>query len=558
GGMIGGGSASGGDSGLIGGGANAPATNPDGTPKKPLWFVTAVDVTVGTQQSRPVLAHRWGTTPMRPDDAIDQFFYFQHIRFPSLNAQLETVMREKRKSEPFEVLDWMLQHWNLPAGERSGFDMQARFETLLDELARDANLSGADKERLDALLRTRDQLKNPLQPAADELAQLKKLPVIGDNYRTMTKNHYLLLYTSRRDKLAERIIARLEQVFNGYYYTMAMQGRPLPMPERQLVAVLAETEDKFNQLHKVFDSLPLHSDGFYAPLENVIILSAERRDEHFKKLVAHAADIEKELRNDNLTFEKLLRNEAIPKAVQDKSAGVIAYGRVLALALQSAREEGEICTLTREAVLQVAFASGRLPHKLHVPESVAQGLTAFFSTPRSSTELNLPSLWSGIGGPHWTLLPVYRKLVEAEGSGGKVSWPDLLAEPIVLEKSSVMQIITDEHFRDAERASEDRRAFLKVRAQAEAWALTYFLMRKRPDQYRRFGEELATLPRDMELTPQMIAQAFARAFDLIGDPESGEIAQGKVDDLEREFRSFMSYQVLAVETADKGPPPPKS
>lgn len=546
----------GGSSGGIGvGGSNQPnsATSNEPAPRHD-WFLVAVDVNVTAQQSKPLLQHRWGATPLKPDEAIDQIFYFQHIKFPSVAAQLESILREKRKSEPFEVLDWMLQHWNLSSSERGGFDMQVRFEAFLDELARESTkMSEPDRERLERLLKVRDQLKTPLKSGDQVVAMLKKLPAIGEQYRVLSKPHYLLLYTSRRDKLAERVIHRLEQVFAGFYYNMALLGDPLPLPETQLVGVLAETEDKFNQLHKVFDSLPLRTDGFYAPIESVIILSAERRDEQFKKLLTHVADIEKELKKYDLTLNKLLRNEPIPKSALEKAGGLVTYGRALALALEAAREEGEIATLTREALLQIAFASGRLPAKLHLPEFLASGFANFFSTPRSSMTLNLPALWSGMGGAHWTLLPVYRRVAEAEKAGGKLTWPEVLQQPITLEKSSILTIVTDQLYRDAEQAPEDQRAFLQARADAESWALVYFLLRKRPEQFRRFCDELATLPRGMDLTPEMVTQAFGRAFNLIDDPEKGEIVAGRLDDLEKEFRGYMSYQVLAVDTTDKGP-----
>lgn len=557
GGTIGGGGSIGGSGnigGMTGGGGNQPNT-PSGSEQapRPDWFLVAVDVNVTAQQSKPLLQHRWGATPLKPDESIDQIFYFQHIKFPSVAAQLDSIMREKRKSEPFEVLEWMLQHWNLPVSERGGFDMQAKFEAFLEELARESTkFAGPERERLERLLKVRDQLKNPLKSGDQVVAMLKKLPAIGEQYRVLSKPHYLLLYTSRRDKMAERVIFRLEQVFAGYYYNMALLGDPLPFPETQLVAVLAETEEKFNQLHKVFDSIPLRTDGFYAPIESVIILSAERRDEPFKKLLSHVADIEKELKKYDLTLNKLLRNEPIPKSASEKAGGLVTYGRALALALEAAREEGEVATLTREAILQVAFASGRLPAKLHLPEFLAAGFANFFCTPRSSMALNLPALWSGMGGSHWTLLPVYRRVSEAEKAGGKLVWPEVLHQPITLDKSSILSIVTDQLYRDAEQASEDQRAFLQARADAESWALVYFMLRKRPEQFRRFCEELATLPRGMDLTPEMVTHAFGRAFNLIDDPEKGEIVAGKLDDLEKEFRGFMSYQVLPVETADKG------
>jgi hypothetical protein len=556
-----------------GGGVNAPGSMTMGGPpsnqkptsltspdRKADWFVTAFPVNVTStkqgNETRYLLIHPWGRVQnVKPDAAETDMFNLQFLKQNAIAQEYAKVLAEKRKDEPLQVAEWLLSRWTLPGAPKPlDMDVRAKFEDYIDELNRDqGKLSAVDRLKVQALVNTQGALKRPLALPSDEVARLKSLPNLGEAYRVLTKDHYAILHVPNQDKIAERLHQRLEQTMAGYYYWFALAGKPLPMPKFQLVAVLAENEAKFDALHQLFDSLPLNSDGFYAGFDNVMILSAVRRDAPYKAFKTHVQDLEKQLKEQGLSFDKLVRGDALTKKQSELRPEFLAYARAVAVADQAAAEEGEISTITFEAVQQLASASGLLPRNVLVPQAVRAGLASFFATPRSSSELNLPSLWTGIGGQHWVYLPVFRKLLDAEKEkDARVRWEERgETTNYPIEKLSILSIIADEDFGAADRANKGENFFKKTKAEAEAWAVTYFLAQKKLEPFRRFYDELAQMPRDMELPAEVVKQAFARAFDLHADPAKPDIAPAKVEQLEKEFREFMNFQVLLVDTSPR-------
>ncbi len=550
-----------------GGGGGAPAmlggpgtgsgsgTAPTSEGKTPAWFIAVVDVNVAQRtvgkETQYVITHPWGRVQTtKPDELITDVMNLQWVKQDMFATQLNKLMAEKKFTEPMRVLDWMLRRWNFPGnGRLLDADIRVRFEEFLDELNREqGKLQAADRAKMQTLLATRDAIKTPLTPPTDEINRLKTYPNLGDNYRVLSKNHFAILHVPNQDKLADRIHNRLEQTFAGFYYWHAMQGKMLPLPRQQLICILAESEPKFDALHQMFDNLPLTTDGFFSSLDNVSVFSAVRRDEAFKNFRTHVSDVEKQLKEKDLDFDKLLRGDALNKKQQELRAEFISYARAAAVAAQAAREEGEVSTIMHETVQQLMAATGMLPRHVLIPRAIRDGLASFYASPRSQGEINLPALWTGIGGEHWQYLPVFRRLMDAE-KGGKFSWPSHFGETrFDVGKISIPRIITDQNFLAAEQASSSEKLFYQTRAKAEAWALMYFLSHKKYDQLQKFMAELSQLPRDMELSTDILEQAFARAFDLHADPSKPEIAAPKLDMLEKEFREFMQYQILPFDT----------
>jgi hypothetical protein len=296
----------------------------------------------------------------------------------------------------------------------------------------------------------------------------------------------------------------------------------------------------------------LATDGFYVPFDNVMAICALRRDPAYRAFKTHVADLEKQLKENGLSFEKLVHGDTGAKG-KDLKPEFLQYAKAAALADQAAQEEGEVSTITYEAVQQLAAASGLLPRSVMVPQAIRSGLASFFAAPRSSSELNLPALWTGVGGQHWVWLPVFKKLLEAEkDKDAKVKWEEK-GETATrrVDKISILAVVTDLDYGAADRANKSEQSFKKAKADAEAWAVTYFLAHKKLDQYRKFCDELALLPRDMELPSEVVRQAFARAFGLHAEPGKADLAPAKVEELEKEFREFMGFQVLLVDTAPR-------
>lgn len=528
-------------------------------------FIVATEVILAKNPRVPnttVMTHKWGQTVLSPDTVLPDRAVMQIIKVPGLENRLKTKRTECLESgnkQYLKLAEWMLENWNMPAEGR--FSMQAAFEAYLNELnSLAANLTPADKARLDAMLAVKAQLAKPGASPTDEIELIKKLmPKIGKDYKSMQKGHFLVYYPSRDDKMAEAKLARLEQAYIGIMYWFALQGKPLTVPAKQMVSIVAESTDKFQALHKMFDEVPMYSsDGFYSGLDNITIIAPKRVDPSFEKFASMAASAETALQSHNLNFKKLLSERpdrpAINTAGNDnQKLADIVTGQIFAIANNAALDEGEVATATLEAFRQVCAATGYMPRTVMLPRSVRDGLASFFSTPKSSGDHNLPALWSGIGGEHWLHLPLFRKMAEAR----KSSEPSMIVDQklptrrsVKIGKLDVLAVVTDRVFAKAEKASKEDQDFLMQKAQAESWALTYYLAKSRMAELKKFYDELAQMPRDLELSPDVLEQAFGRAFDLL-EPSGDKLDKTKVEKFEADWTKYMNFANLTVETAEK-------
>jgi hypothetical protein len=425
-----------------------------------------------------------------------------------------------------------------------------------------ATFSAVDKAKLAALLQVKAQLGQPAEAPKEEIELVKVLmPKIGKDFRSMNKGHYLLYYGPQDERLAEAKLVKLEQAMAGVLYWFALEAKPLPIPAKQMVCVLADSADKFKALRTMFDDLPLHSDGFYAPLDNITVLAPQRVDPSFERFMTLANNTESSLKSHSLDFKKLLtENPGKPFLTtstsqnQEYLASVIS-GQIFALAKNAALDEGDVNTATYEAFEQLAGAAGFPPRAVKLPRALREGIGSFFATPKSSGDLNAPALWTGIGGPHWVYLPLFRKMMEARKNNGdkaEVTADEKTpaAHRVKIGALDLMQVITDRNFISADKADTKDRDFLKQKAKSEAWALTYFLFYNKGEQFRKFYDELKEMPRDLELSPEVLEQAFGRSFELL-DEKGEKVDSAKAGKLQREWTDYMAYVMLGVDTSEK-------
>jgi hypothetical protein len=545
-----------------------PGGEPPASEVKGNWFVTVVEVDHsisdrdrnGPSQGH-FLRHRWGSAALNPSTTIEGRAKLQLYRVEKTDKMLANK-RDQFKDDPFRLMEWMLQHWNFP--DQGKFDMQKEFEKLIDDLSRRTNLDATAQAKVKALVDTRESLKKILNEPTEELARIGALPGLGE-YRPTKSSHYVLLHSSRDDKkeISGRRLERLERAYAGFFYWFALQGKPLTPPDKMLVCVLAENSEKFRELHKLFDSLPLVSDGFYTSLDNVAVLAKTRVDSPFEQFQNIASDYEKSVSQAGIDLERLLTGNLPRFRPNDQSAPTpetLTLGRILALANRAAIEEGELASVTHEGVQQLAAATGVLARRVQVPMSVRFGLGAFFETPKSYGETDAPALWSGVGGPHWVYLPLFKKLVEADKSGtlsfDRGGYAD---RKIKVDKLSLLKVLTDHNFEAAAKAKAEEQDILRDKARAESWALMHFLMRQKQTQLRAFFDELASMPRDMDLSPEIVEAVFARSFGLQRADDPDRTDPDKLASLEKAWKDFLGYQAFEVnlsETPAKKPQQP--
>jgi hypothetical protein len=201
---------------------------------------------------------------------------------------------------------------------------------------------------------------------------------------------------------------------------------------------------------------------------------------------------------------------------------------------------------------------------VQIPQAARYGFLSFFHMPKSRADyherdLEAPAFFSGIGQPHWGHLTFFRKLLQAEKQGQLiVNEKTAVEHKLKLDKLSILKVIGDISFDEALKADDKEKGVYLDKARAEAWALTYFLARNKLDQLVKFYEGLGRLPRDMELTAEIIQLVFARAFDLVESGNPDQIDPNAVARLENEWRAYMEYQqLLLIQRREPKPDPNK-
>lgn len=156
-----------------------------------------------------------------------------------------------------------------------------------------------------------------------------------------------------------------------------------------------------------------------------------------------------------------------------------------------------VATIIHEATHQIAFNSGVHQRYADIPMWLSEGLALYFETP----DLSRQGGWRTIGAVNRPRLVRFRRNLRSRPDD---ALPSLIAG--------------DERFRDTSTALD---------AYADAWALTYFLNKRYPDEYDAYLEAVA------RKRPLVYATADERVAEF-------RKAVGKdLDTLEREFLLYM-------------------
>ncbi len=355
---------------------------------------------------------------------------------------------------------------------------------------------------------------------------LKLLP--GYTVATGPQWHYALLHPSDTSDVSaaevQARLGRLEDACRAFYYWFALHDITLPVPARHETAILTGKKDKekFKQLHNVFASGPVVMDGFLGRREDVVVLSAERRDEAYTTLstVSNSAYWQS-----GFNRAEVLKgnNRGVPREAR-LNVQQVAEAQVHALLLKALEDESEQTSTSHDVARQMMFTSGLLPRNVAAPEWLMFGVGSFFEAPPESP-------WPTIGIPSFYYAPRIKDLKNKK---------KLERNPYdALEK-----LVTDGYFRVS---GKDKDASVR-KGRAAAWSLLYYLVNdpgRRPG-LRRYFQELAKMPRDMELSHDMLLGCFARAFDAV-NPD-GTVNKAKLNSLANNW--YSSIDLVPLESED--------
>ncbi len=144
--------------------------------------------------------------------------------------------------------------------------------------------------------------------------------------------------------------------------------------------------------------------------------------------------------------------------------------------------ERNVATIVHEATHQIAYNCGLHARLSDCPLWFAEGIAIFFETP----DLNSAKGWRNVGGVNRPRLNQFRAYLAHRPSD---SLATLVAD--------------DKRFRDTSQSLD---------AYAEAWALTYFLIRQRPKQYIEYLGALAEKKPLLWDTPETRLKEFTQVF----------------------------------------------
>ena len=88
---------------------------------------------------------------------------------------------------------------------------------------------------------------------------------------------------------------------------------------------------------------------------------------------------------------------------------------------------------------------------------------------------------------------------------------------------------------------------LDTKAQVFAWGLTYYLSKRKPDQFRAFLDDLNHKPRDMRLDPITVRVAFGQAFGLAEKADPTRLDPEAVKLFANQWLAFLKAQPAGVE-----------
>jgi hypothetical protein len=470
------------------------------------------------------IAHQWsvgeGMTRLFNDNT---HLIVRELPVKTPHALFATKKQNAFKGDRRKVLEfaeWMLAHGMYDEFGETMDGLVAAKEDKSDNSPQDL------KDALAAYVQVKAALAKPSEGTV--AANRWQARVSG---RMSLSNHYAVIYNSETSDPPEvkSRLAALESHMKAFYYWFALHGHPLPVPADKLVAVLLDQPAEFAIQRAVIEDQPLVSDGFYAQRENICVFSSQRLDHPFQ---VFERQVDPLLRHGDYDRQQLLDGNA-----KRRGAATTAddFRRLMTYALleRALEDEAERAAVSHEGSRQLFVSTGLVPRTVVLPQWVAFGSAAAFETPKGPFP-GAPveaqnALYPGVLAPSWLYLRIFKSGI---GNDTGDAAPFLRA------------VITDAQFNRVV-SPADHQGIIKART--TAWALSYYLLKSRLPGMMKFYQELAHLPRDLEVDEKTVLACFARSFDVANATQDG-IDPSKFEQLAKDWLSYIrSLPIPGVE-----------
>lgn len=420
------------------------------------------------------------------------------------DAYINTVKQVSSSSGTLDIAKWALEHGLLDSFH----------EYMTKVPTRDDYKSNPSAVRLYGIysrLKKEIEGRGAKNPSENILVRLGLDPKHLVEGLDDPKAHYLIISPGDVDDLKDRQ-KMLEDHFQAFYYTFAMRGIELKVPEEKLTVYFPKNDGKgFKEMAALYQPGSETSSGFLIRGSNTLVITPTRDDANFLALTRLLKPFwERGYNKDALlklpppkpgeafygNLIAAIQAKAIPSdpnfmgsQTAQNEAVFVMMANILRKSLQ---HEAELAAITNYSTRQLAQASGFLPEGILPPAWVENGLAHFMETPMGTP-------WRSVGGPNSVMVPAFRRhrkgaLAKGETTPGEI----------------VQKIVTDQYFIQASKNLSDKGAM--TLAQCSAWSLTHYLINQNPEGYRRYCSMLGDLAPGVEASPKILDEIFAKAF----------------------------------------------
>lgn len=554
----------------------APTTQPPPA-EAPIHYVTLTGVVEYSKESINTLMgaqffHKYGVSAIYIDPAVDVIKSDKILTMPKTFE----LKRSKLKTATAPQATVELAIWALDHG------LVTEHEELMEEVIKSTDKSGKAPPEVTRVVGQYKKAKALLaQPPTDEKTFEHWQKIL--KYSSLKSAHYGVLHEEvGNSKAADVRLQRLESNLKRLYYWFALRDVELPAPTERFVAVVTEKGSTYERIaNEITQTQGLsHYDGILARRSNVVLLCGQRVDPYSRALnldlrgvyeleVAKASLLQSP-HYVNMKLKATSQQIAILSSGKPADVQALIRAETMALLERELDEQSEVAGITAEGSRQVLTYAGLIPRSVRVPAWYERGLTSYFETPRgpfagAPKEVGAP-LWTATNGGRWAYLrPLqgwiqapemlkkaesdYKRAVDADSPNREERRKerDKMARSTPKAKPGELLIktVSDTLLFSKEPIQGDYDPLLFGRALS--WGLGAYLIDEQFASLRKFTDEMAKMPRDLELDSTTRVLVFARAFDLT-DPKTGNVDLAKVISFEKAW--FQYIQNLRPPEAD--------
>lgn len=403
------------------------------------------------------------------------------ITLPTLN-QIGSKRVLKAKGDEAAMRDaavWCLDHGLMP-----------EFHRAIDQLS----AINASEPFATEVKRLKEELAKPVADTGGVEAELLK-DYGGSSGRVVKSAHFLLAHDGEKPdksdikrKRPEARVEQLEQLLEVFVMKCAERGLPVRVPTAPLKVAVANIPKKTTPGDR---SLPVDKNIFWSADRNVLLIDERSKIatlDAVKKLQSDVTKIasQPKAKKDRPGYGAGAAPSTTPggggaDSLSGLSAGQLSKLTVTLQALMSIGVENhELESTSREAAYMFLANCGIISNA--TPRWIQDGLAAYFEFPEEMG-------WSKIGDL---------------GQMRQAWYQASLQDP---DRFSVTDIVTDHCYEGAPSPNAS------MRAGTQAWALTHFLLKSKPEGIAQYLGSFQSMPPDVVLGEDVLTAIFDQAFD---------------------------------------------